>query len=231
MKIAEMHVKVYLLQDISKKYVTTELMKLLDTCLVINEETKIIHNENRYKFYNYGGLTPVERDGIYKAGNVYTFVFRTMDRAIEKHLDKYLFSQYTNTIKVLTVEKKIVPKRHIERIYSLTPVIIKSEGYWRDKYNMDFFEDRIRTNLIKKYNTWNEAKIEEDFEFYHYIKLDNKKPIAFTYPSKNITLLGDKITLMIAENERAQELAYLAIASGLGEMGSRGAGFVQYRFL
>ena len=49
--------------------------------------------------------------------------------------------------------------------------------------------------------------------------------------SKNIKLLGDKVRLAVLDDEKSQEMAYLSLGVGLGEMNSRGAGFVNYRWL
>ena len=43
--------------------------------------------------------------------------------------------------------------------------------------------------------------------------------------------LGDKVRLAVLDDEKSQEMAYLSLGVGLGEMNSRGAGFVNYRWL
>ncbi len=57
----------------------------------------------------------------------------------------------------------------------------------------------------------------------------NKKPIATKY--KDISILGDKIKFMISDNEQAQKIVNFALGTGLGEMNSRGLGFINYRYL
>ena len=91
------------------------------------------------------------------------------------------------------------------------------------------YEDRLRVNLIKKYNLFTGKKIDENFQIFNLINFDNRVPIACDY--KNIKLLGDKIDLVIANNEVAQDLAIVAIGSGIGEMNARGYGFINYRYL
>lgn len=54
-------------------------------------------------------------------------------------------------------------------------------------------------------------------------------PVPAVY--KNVKLLGDKIRLSVADNEAAQNLAYMSLGTGLGEMNSRGFGFINYRWL
>lgn len=218
------------MENLTKEEVTIELNKLIDTALMQTEEMQPLHISREYKFYCLSGFKKVELDGIYKKGNIYTFVLRTVDEKLAQYFKATLAQQYTKSLKALTVEAKVIKKRMIEKIYALTPVILKTDtGYWKSKYSEEIFEKRIRENMIKKYNTFNNVKLDEDFEFFNHIKFDNQKPVAFRY--KGVTLLGDKVTLEIATNDSAQQLAYLAIGSGLGEMNARGAGFVNFRYL
>lgn len=48
---------------------------------------------------------------------------------------------------------------------------------------------------------------------------------------KNISLLGDKISFKVSENDMAQEISNFALGVGVGEINSRGFGFVNYRWL
>ena len=67
------------------------------------------------------------------------------------------------------------------------------------------------------------------FQLYERIELNNEYPIPLKY--KNIKILGDKITIYIGSDERAQELAYFAIGVGLLEMNPRMCGFVGYKYI
>lgn len=140
-----------------------------------------------------------------------------------------LICNRTNELQGLTTEIKILKQHLIKKIYTLTPVIIKTEnGYWKNNLCLNDFEERLKINLIKKYNILFNCKLDEDFQFYYYLNFKNKVPVSRKY--KNITLLGDMLELEIAENETAQKLAWLAVGSGLGEVNSRGFGMVNYQF-
>ena len=91
------------------------------------------------------------------------------------------------------------------------------------------FARRIRINLANKWNLFNNDNIDENFQLYTTMEFLNKVPISIEY--KNVKLLGDKIRLSVADNEIAQKMAYMSLGTGLGEMNSRGAGFVNYRWL
>ena len=100
---------------------------------------------------------------------------------------------------------------------------------WKKCISFEQYEERLKSNLIKKYNRLTGEKMNEDFDLYRQIELKNHKPIAVPYKGRK--LLGDKICLQAAENEQAQALLYMALGTGLGEMNARGCGFANYRYL
>lgn len=106
---------------------------------------------------------------------------------------------------------------------------LQNRRYWKDEISFDEFEQKLKSNLIKKWNAFHEEKINEDFELYTAIELKNRKPIAMKY--KNIKLLADKVQIQVADNEQAQKIWYFALGVGLGEMNARGCGFLNYRWL
>ncbi|MDB1969323.1 CRISPR-associated endoribonuclease Cas6 [Clostridium tertium] len=230
MKVYQIRVKVYLLQNINIIDTQTEIAKFIDGAMAKDERFLDLHQRNEFKNYCFDSFYPTENDKVYKSGGIYTFTLRTAKGDLANFLTKSLANYFNNSIKGLTTEVKIVPKKFIEKIYTLTPIIIKTEsGYWKGNLSIDDFEKRIIENLIKKYNEINNIKIEEDFELYNSIEFKNKKPISVNY--KNIKLLGDKISVNISSNPVAQELAYLSLGTGVGEMNSRGLGYVNYRYL
>ena len=130
----------------------------------------------------------------------------------------------------MTVNIRIIPEKVIDKLFNLTPLIVKTEsGYWRDSINERDFENRIKVNLIKKYNSFTNQKIDEDFQFIQMLKIKNKVPVKAGY--KGISVLGDKIELVPARNKFAQELAYFSLGVGIGDMCPRGMGFMGYRYL
>ena len=67
-------------------------------------------------------------------------------------------------------------KQHlIKKIYTLTPIVMKTEnGYWKNNLSLNDFEERLKINLIKKYNILFSCKLDEDFQFYNYLNLKLK---------------------------------------------------------
>ena len=143
---------------------------------------------------------------------------------------KNLHNNYTREIKGLTISERKIEYRYIDRLFSVTPIILKTEnGYWRGNMDVDNFLDRLKINLIKKYNQFYEEKLDETENIFEKIEFRNDVPIKCSY--KNINLLGDKVILTIAKNPTAQKLAFLSLGAGLSEMASRGYSYVNPRGL
>ncbi|OUP77387.1 CRISPR-associated endoribonuclease Cas6 [Erysipelatoclostridium sp. An173] len=229
MDIYELKIKIYLLKDIKVNETQNYLAYFIDSVLVKNKQYAQMHEQNTYKYYTFDSLYPLAKNGIYKADNIYVFRIRTIDYKLAEYFSNNLSNNRTNELQGLTTNIKILKQHLIKKIYTLTPVIIKTEnGYWKNNLSLNDFEERLKTNLIKKYNNLFNCKLDEDFQFYNYLKFKNKVPVSRKY--KNITLLGDMLELEIAENDIAQKLAWLAIGVSLGELSARGYGMVNYQF-
>lgn len=230
MQVIQVRIKLYLLQDIPANQMQTKLTSFIDKGFATTESLMDMHKENRYKNYCYDMPFPIEKDKLYKKGKIYTVTVRTADSVLADYFYRECVNVFTEDIKGLTAEIRIIPKKTIETIYSLTPVILKDEmGYWKTHMGIEAFESRLKINLIKKWNQLENDKIDENFQLYTLLEFSNKEPIVMEY--KNVRLLGDKLRLKIADNAAAQGLAYMALGTGIAEMNSRGAGFVNYRWL
>lgn len=229
MKVYEIKLKLYLLENINVEDIQTKISKIIDSCFAKNKEWLDFHNKNEFKNYCFDSPYPLAKDKVYKKDNVYTLTIRTISKDLSNYLSENLHTMNTKLIKCLKTETKIIPKKRIEKIYSITPIILKNnEGYWKDFLSVYEFEERIKVNLIKKYNSLNNTKIDENFNFFSYIEFNNKKPCSFNYKGKK--LLGDKVNLFICDDEISQSLAYMTLGTGIGEMNSRGAGMVNFRY-
>ena len=230
MKVYQIRMQIFLLQDVSSNRIQEKITAFIDAGFSRSEKLITFHEENKYKNYCYDLPFPLEADKIYKKGKIYTLTIRTIDMELAKYFKNVCVNNYTTEIKGLIADIKILPKKMLETVYTLTPLIVKThEGYWRAVMDLSEWEERVKVNLIKKWNRFNNEKIDEDFDLYTSIEFKNKIPVAVTY--KNVKLLGDKIQLTVADNERAQNLMYMALGTGIGEMNSRGLGFLGYRWL
>lgn len=230
MKVMQIRIKIYILADISAEKIQAEISTFLDSGLAQNEQFAELHQENKYKGYCYDSLYPVEADKVYKKDKIYTLTIRTIDTNLAKYFAEQVVNNYTASMKGIMAEIKVIPKKHIDMLYTLTPVILKCEkGYWKDSLSLEQYEERLKVNLLKKWKQFYGEKLEENFELFTGMEFLNKCPVAVEY--KEIKLLGDKLRLHVADNKTAQSLAYLAVGTGLAEMNSRGYGFCNYRWL
>ena len=229
MQVYQIRIKLYMLTDVALNRIQTNLTAFIDKGFLENEELLQMHEENKFKNYCYDLPYPIEKDKIYKKGKIYTVTIRTIDPRLAKYFQEVCVNSYTDEVKGLTSEIRIIPKKVIDSIYTLTPVILKDDkGYWRKHMQLAEFENQLKVNLIKKWNAFTGEKLSEDFNLYTLLEFLNETPVPMEY--KSIKLLGDKIRLQIADNETAQKLAYMALGTGLLNMNSRGAGYVNYRW-
>ena len=151
MKVFEIKLKVYLLQDIMFENIQSEISSFIDGALGKNAELKKFHERNEFKNYCFDGLYPVEKNKVYSSSNIYTITLRTINKDLADFFVNKLVNGYSKTIKGLTCEIRIIPKKIIEKIYSITPAIMKDKnGYWKGNLSLQEYEKRIIENLIKK---------------------------------------------------------------------------------
>lgn len=230
MKVFEISILVFLVNDIDSKDVFSKIGEFIDSGFVKKPKFLELHNKNTYKNYCFCSFYPLEHDKTYKARNNYTIRIRTVDYGLANFFNKELVNHFNDNLKALTSTIKILPQNHIEQIYSLTPLILKTDkGYWKGNISLTDFERRLKENLIKKYNLLKNTKIKEDFQLYTSIEFRNKKPVALRYKGKKI--LGDKLSIHISDNKIAQELAYMSLGTGVLEMNARGAGYMNVKWL
>lgn len=229
LQVFQIRLKIYLLAQIAVNEIQTKVASFIDQSFIDDETLSKMHENNCFKNYCVDMPYPLEVDKQYKKDKIYTLTVRTVDRYLATHFHEELVNTYTSEMKGLTAEIRVIPPKKIERLYSITPVILKDEqGYWRKNMNIEDYENRLKINLIKKWNGLHDEKMPEDFDLYTMLEFLNHKPVPMEY--KGIRLLGDKIRLQISDHPFAQELAYMALGAGVGEMNARGAGFMNYRW-
>lgn len=229
MDVYEIKLKVYLQQDLKYENASSHIASFIDRALVEELHLAKFHEKNQFKNYVFCSLYPISKKGIYSKNRDYSIMIRTIDADLAGFFSTRLSNYQDNIFRGMGCETKVVPKKMIQQVYTLTPMILKTERYWKNVLSFDQFENLITVNLIKKYNAINNTKIDENFQLYNSIEVINKKPIRVPY--KNIAFLGDKIELQVAENARAQELIYMSLGTGLGTNNARGAGFLNYKWM
>ena len=231
MQIFELILKAYTLEDINNKDVKEKCGYFIDDTMVKDEEFEKLHGGIGFKNYSFNMLYPCKINKPYAKGNIYELKIRTVDYKLAEFLLENLPNTTTKELKGLEAKVRILDERPIEKLYSLSPIIVKTheKKYWKEVMDVEQYMERLKINLIKKYNSFFNTKIDENFEMFTSILIKNKCPIGFKY--KGIKLPGDKIELTIAGNEQAQKLANFAQAVALGDLGARGAGFVNAKYI
>lgn len=229
MKVFELRYRICLLRDVVKDDILIRVASCIDRTLLKDEIWKNYHMENKLKEYSFCAPHPIPKDGNYKQYCNYQVIIRTLNAELAQYLLDRLPKYEDVFLKGIVCEIKIIPKKHISKVYSLTPVIIKgkNDSYWRDDMSFCEFEEQIKINLVKKYKIFVNQDFDEEFPLFTRIELKNRVPIRVNY--KQIHLLGDKIDIQISEHPNAQLLAYMVQATGLGTMNQRGYGFVNVK--
>lgn len=199
-----------------------KISKLISASMLKDQTLKQLHEENRYKNYVFCNLYPIEKDGIYKAGNIYTFQIRTIDFKLGLKIKQVLNNFQNEEFKVIVSDIETSTQRKINTLATLTPAIITSDkGDYLINNDMQLVKERILANAQKKYNQLYNEKI--DMDFIKSIKQINNKPIKIPY--KNINILGYKFEIEVKDDPISQNLAYLILSVGLLEKNAEGFGF------
>ena len=214
---------VVLLKNDTKAFENYEkISKLISASMLKDQTLKQLHEENRYKNYVFCNLYPIEKDGVYKAGNIYTFQIRTIDFKLGLKIKQVLNNFQNEEFKVIVSDLETSTQRRINTLATLTPAIITSDkGDYLINNDMQLVKERILANAQKKYNQLYNEKI--DMDFIKSIKQTNNKPIKIPY--KNINILGYKFEIEVKDDPISQNLAYLILSVGLLEKNAEGFGF------
>lgn len=227
-QVYQIDCKIYLMKDVNLTNILEEISHFIDLGLVQNEKMLKFHERRGYKNYVHSGFNELEKSKVYKEGKIYSFSIRTIDKELKDYLSNVLRDISTVTMKGLVTTVKCIQKKYIEKLYTLTATLLKSEkGYWKGNIGFDAYEKRLIDNSIKKAKMVLGEDFNEDFALYNSIRMLNYKPISNRF--KNISLLGDKLELTIADNDRAQQVAYILLGTGILENNSRGYGYVNYK--
>ena len=199
-----------------------KISKLISASMLKDQTLKQLHEENRYKNYVFCNLYPIEKDGVYKAGNIYTFQIRTIDFKLGLKIKQVLNNFQNEEFKVIVSDIETSTQRKINTLATLTPAIITSDkGDYLINNDMNLVKERILANAQKKYKQLYNEKI--DMDFIKSIKQTNNKPIKIPY--KNINILGYKFEIEVKDDPISQNLAYLILSVGLLEKNAEGFGF------
>lgn len=232
MKFTELTLTCYLKTNVHFTKANELISRFINKSMLLNQKLLEIHKQTGYKFYCFSSFYPLEKDKIYKAGRIYVFNIRSLDKKIITDLKCIMSKNESNSLKVIAAELKTVKRSHIVELYTLTPAVITIEGnkHWIPGNKIDIVLDRFQGNLEKKYNQFCKQQINPKQNFIQRLEVLNKK--TFSFPYKNTHFLASRYRLDINDDEASQKLAFIAAATGIGEKSSSlGMGFCNYQFL
>lgn len=222
----------YLFKNIHFQYANEKISKNINKSMLLDEMLSGQHEENKYKFFCFNSFYPIEKDKIYKAGRIYVFRIRGINENYVKKLKIVIDKNKNEDFKIVSSDIKCISRRHISEIYTITPVVITTEGNhnWLSSDGFNILINRLHSNLEKKYNSFYKQNVRAMDNFIQHLNMINYKPFSFKY--KNTKLLGNKFKIIPNDDEFSQKLAFMALATGLGEKSSSmGMGYCNYRFL
>lgn len=181
------------------------------------------HGKDGYKGYSITGIYPINKDGIYKKGDIGSYKIITYDKDIKDAFERVLMSEQNEYLVVTDTFVKERLEGNIDEIHTYTPCVVtlnESERIASNKKNWianDYSEDsliqKIENNLIKKYKQFFNEDLQQGM--IQEITIRNKLPKIINY--KNTKLLGNQINIKVNKDENSQKLANLAVVLGLGE--------------
>ena len=213
-------------QNLKNEETYEKISNLISYAMLKDKNLKEIHEKNTFKNYVFCSLYPVQKDGIYKQNNIYSFDLRGLEFSKIMKLKQVLTGLENDYFKIIQINLQNHEQIKINKLITLTPTIITTpKGDYDIQDNMELVKDRILANIQKKYK--NIYNTEVNVDFIKEIKKTNRTPIKIPY--KNINMLGNKFEIEVKEDPMSQNLAYLALSIGILEKNSLGLGFCMAR--
>lgn len=232
MKQYELTCKAYIKKDINFKNSFETLAKYINYTIV-QSEYEDLHYKNRIKHYVFSGFrTNKSNDSIYKAGDTKEFQIRSLDEKFITDLAINLRKNINNpNFLIIQTTKRVIEQFFITELYSATPIIVSTSNsrFWtnQEPEGLSFLYNQLQNNLIKKYESFFDEKLNFDGNFIQLLEQKNEKPqnIQIEKNGKIIRFFGNKFKIIPNEDEISQKLAFTALSCGLGEKNSYGGGF------
>lgn len=229
----EVTVSVYLNNNIRVIDMYEKLSRFINFSFNNSKLLSELHKNIGLKHYSYSGLYPIEQDSIYKADEIYSFIFRSYNNKI---INEFITSMQTlenDDFIVTNVSTKRYKCKSIQFVDNLTPTIITLQDgiRWnKEIHGVEVAKESIFKNLMKKYNSLYNTSF--DFKYEDVIKdISVKSKCAIIVNYKGVKFLGYKFRVEFQNNGIAQEIANISVVEGIGEKNSSfGMGFVKPYF-
>jgi len=231
MNFWQLTVTIFLNKDIPFNESGEFIGNIISSTMLLNDTLKEMHEKKEFK-YVYDNFYPLEKSKVYQKGRTYVFNIRSFNNNFINNMKKLLHLVKGNDFKIAAVEERRIKQRFITELYTKTAAIVTvdSKPWLLKDGGLMLLQKRLQDNLEKKFKDIYGKAIDIKQSFIQRIDVINKKPISFKY--KNVHLLGNKFKIAVNEDEKSQQLAFIALGMGMGEKGSSvGAGYCHANYL
>ena len=131
MLVFELPLQICFLIPMPSENVSERIARLLDAAL---QRTESFWKEMswRYPFrpYTFDQPYPLEAEHIYCVGKIYTVRIRTISQELAEFFSSVLPFCGSDCLQILGGELRLIPRCFLERVHTLTPVVVKTRhGY------------------------------------------------------------------------------------------------------
>lgn len=227
MQYYNLKVVLLLKRELKQEETYEKLGDFIAFAMLKDRELKQLHERSGYKNYVFCNLYPVQKEGVYLKGNLYTFDIRFIQIELAMKMKQVIHLTEDENFKVIVTSLQTHEQRKIKTLITLTPTVITTDrGDYRVENKLEFVKNRITANIQKKYNQT--YQIEARVDFIEKIEQINRIPIKIPY--KQFHILANKYEMTIKPDPVSQDLAYLALSIGVAEKNSSlGMGFCKAR--
>ena len=233
MKYFELKCTAYLKKEIPFNESFNLLSKYISYAMAQDETLKELHSTTGFKHYVFGGLLPIEKSKTYAKGSTYNFTIRSLSEEFINKLSLTMRQNIDNPhLLIVETHKKTIKQFFVTELYSATPVVVSmADGrYWVKEDDLMLLRKQLQDNLEKKYQEFYGEKIKSIQDFIQLFELKNNRLQTIQTDKthsdgKFVKFYGNKFRIVPNEDEVSQKLAFVALACGLGEKNSFGAGF------
>lgn len=225
-------IKINMLIKLKKNFGKFDTLKMIANNIntTLCKSLSTLHYESGFKGYVFSNLVPVDKSiKGYIADEKYWLEIRVLPRIFDEHFQDFAKNIPHNDFNVIQYKYSKVTLPNITTIYNLNPTLIRlnAKKNWLLEDGIEIAIDKINANLRNKYYEFFGTKIPDVCSIGTF-EVTNNKPIKVAY--KNIHYLTNKFDIHISNTPYAQELACIAVITGLGEGNSYlGLGFCNYK--
>lgn len=216
--------------EISKFHIQGFIYTLLKDEVVFNN----IHNSNGFKFFNFSNIFPL---GDYIPDKSKTLIISSPKASLIEYLyirlvnmDSFILNNHNMIIE----QVKLIRKNKFinNTVITATPVVVREDKKYysiRDNNDLKYFFNRLKENMLKKYNVYYHTDLTLNDDLFKDFELTKEVCIPLNHGLNKFNIIGSrwkfKFNDEIMNNPKLLKFIYDV---GLGENNSLGFGFLNF---